>query len=75
MRGKIKKERDTLEKVIVESQRRHEIRADFPAGEMANLLSAIFHGLFFLQVHEIYETDFNKYSDFIFDALKNELRK
>ncbi|MDR2779646.1 MAG: TetR/AcrR family transcriptional regulator [Synergistaceae bacterium] len=74
VRGKIKNERDMLEKVIVKSQRRHEIKMDFRAGEIANLLSAIFHGLFFLQIHEIYETDFTKYSDFIFDALKNELK-
>jgi TetR/AcrR family acrAB operon transcriptional repressor len=75
MHNKIKEERDMLEKVVAKSQRQHEIKTDFPAGEIANLLSAIFHGLFFLQIHEIYETDFTKYSDLIFDALKNELLK
>ncbi|MDR1511068.1 MAG: TetR/AcrR family transcriptional regulator [Synergistaceae bacterium] len=74
MRGMIKNERDMLEGIIAKSQQRHEIKTDFPAGEIASLLSAIFHGLFFLQIHEIYGTDFIKYSDFIFDALKNGLK-
>jgi TetR/AcrR family acrAB operon transcriptional repressor len=74
MHGRIKNERDILEEVVAQSQRRHEIRADFPADEIANILSAIFQGLFFLQVHEVYETDFARYSDFIFDALENELK-
>jgi TetR/AcrR family acrAB operon transcriptional repressor len=72
--GMIKGERDMLEEVIAKSQRLNEIKTDFPAGEIANLLSAIFYGLFFLQIHDIYEMDFTKYSGFIFDALKNELK-
>jgi TetR/AcrR family acrAB operon transcriptional repressor len=74
MHDLVKNERDMLEGVITKLQCQHEINTNFPANEIANLLSAIFHGLLFLQLHGIYDMDFIKYSDFIFDAIKNELK-
>jgi TetR/AcrR family acrAB operon transcriptional repressor len=60
--------------VILRSQERSEIRADFPANEIAMLIFAIFHGMFFLQLHEMFSVDFAKYTNFIFDALEKELK-
>jgi TetR/AcrR family acrAB operon transcriptional repressor len=60
--------------VILRCQERGEVRADFPANEIATLIFAIFHGMFFLQLHGIFSRDFAKYTNFIFDALEKELR-
>jgi TetR/AcrR family acrAB operon transcriptional repressor len=60
--------------VILRCQERSEVRADFPANEIATLIFAIFHGIFFMQLHDIFSVDFPKYTNFIFDALEKELR-
>ena len=69
-----RREREMVRCVISRHQERHEVRADLPAHEIATLLSAIFHGMFFFQLSEIFNMDFAKYSNFIFDALEKELR-
>jgi TetR/AcrR family acrAB operon transcriptional repressor len=69
-----KYETEIIAGVILRCQERGEIRADFPAGEIAVLLSAIFHGMFFLQLSEIFSMDLAKYANFIFDALEKELK-
>jgi TetR/AcrR family acrAB operon transcriptional repressor len=69
-----RREREMIKCVISRHQERHEVRTDFPAHEIATLLSAIFHGMFFFQLSEIFSMDFAKYANFIFDALEKELR-
>ncbi|MDR0652432.1 MAG: TetR/AcrR family transcriptional regulator [Synergistaceae bacterium] len=69
-----RREREMVKRIISQHQERHEVRTDFPAHEIATLLSAIFHGMFFFQLSEIFSMDFAKYTDFIFDALEKELR-
>ena len=69
-----RRERETVGRIISRHQERHEVRADFPAHEIATLLSAIFHGMFFFQLSEMFNMDFAKYANFIFDALEKELR-
>jgi TetR/AcrR family acrAB operon transcriptional repressor len=69
-----RREREMVTRVISRHQERREVRADFPAHEIATLLSAIFHGMFFFQLSEIFSMDFAKYTDFIFGALEKELR-
>jgi TetR/AcrR family acrAB operon transcriptional repressor len=60
--------------VVLRCQERGEVRADFPANEIATLIFAIFHGMFFMQLHEMFSVDFSKYTNFIFDALEKELK-
>jgi TetR/AcrR family acrAB operon transcriptional repressor len=69
-----RREREIVKCIISRHQERHEVRTDFPAHEIATLLSAIFHGMFFFQLSEIFNMDFAKYTNFIFDALAKELR-
>ncbi|MDR1965742.1 MAG: TetR family transcriptional regulator [Synergistaceae bacterium] len=69
-----RREQEIVAKIIEESQRRREISGDLPAGDVAILVSAIFHGLVFLQFHELYGMDFSKYADFILNALENEMK-
>jgi TetR/AcrR family acrAB operon transcriptional repressor len=69
-----RREREMVIRVISRHQERREVRADFPAHEIAALLSAVFHGMLVFQLSEIFSMDFAKYSDFIFDALERELR-
>jgi TetR/AcrR family acrAB operon transcriptional repressor len=63
-----------VSKIISAAQQDHEIRADLPADELSILLSAVFHGLLILQVHEFYRIDFVNYADFIFDAIEKALK-
>jgi TetR/AcrR family acrAB operon transcriptional repressor len=67
-------ERNMVTDVIAKAQQAHEMRDDLPANELAILVLAVFHGLFFLQMHEFYLFDFVKYTDFIFDAIESELK-
>jgi TetR/AcrR family acrAB operon transcriptional repressor len=69
-----KDEREIITGVILRCQERNEIRPELPADEIAELLSAIFYGIFFLQLDEIFSMDFSKYTNFIFDALEKELK-
>jgi hypothetical protein len=68
------REQEMVRRVISRYQERHEVRTDCPAHEIATLLSAIFHGLFFFQLSELFSMDFAKYTNFIFDALEKGLR-
>jgi TetR/AcrR family acrAB operon transcriptional repressor len=68
------REREMITGVISRAQERKEIRRDMTAGELASILSAVFSGVLFFQLSEIYGTDFSKYADFIFDALEKELK-
>lgn len=73
----VKRDREIIavaEGVILRCQERNEIRADFPANEIATLLFAIFHGIFFLRLHELSSVNLAKYANFIFDALEKELK-
>jgi TetR/AcrR family acrAB operon transcriptional repressor len=68
------REREMIAGVISRAQERKEIRRDMTADELASILSAVFSGVLFFQLSEIYGTDFSKYADFIFDALAKELK-
>ncbi|MDR1651299.1 MAG: TetR/AcrR family transcriptional regulator [Synergistaceae bacterium] len=72
------REQELVSDIIGRAQADREIRGDIPAKEISLLLSAVFHGIFFYQIHgqmhELYEMDFAKYTDFIFSALERELR-
>ncbi|MDR1917160.1 MAG: TetR family transcriptional regulator [Synergistaceae bacterium] len=67
-------EREMVTLIIAKSQQRNEIISDYPADELAMLLSAIFHGLFFFQLHEFYKIDLSKYTDFLLDAIEKMLK-
>jgi TetR/AcrR family acrAB operon transcriptional repressor len=69
-----KYEKEIIAGVILRCQERGEVSADFPADEIAMMLSAIFHGMFFLQLHEVFSMDFAKHTNFIFDVLEKELK-
>ncbi|MDR1133363.1 MAG: TetR family transcriptional regulator [Synergistaceae bacterium] len=71
---KTRLELEMVKRVVALHQERHEVRTDFTAHEIATLLSAIFHGMFFFHLSEIFSMDFSKYTDFIFGALEKELR-
>lgn len=74
MSESVKHDSEMIADAILRSQERGEVRADFPANEIATLLFAIFHGMCFLQLHEVFSMDFVKYTNFIFDALEKELK-
>jgi TetR/AcrR family acrAB operon transcriptional repressor len=69
------KENAIVSKIIARSQERGEIASDYPPDEMTILLSAMFHGLFFFQIHELYMIDISKYSDFLFDLFEKALKR
>ncbi|MDR0764102.1 MAG: TetR family transcriptional regulator [Synergistaceae bacterium] len=69
-----KHDREIIAGVILRCQEKNEVRSDFPANEIAALLFAIFHGIFFLQMNEMFSMDFAKYTNFLFDALEKELK-
>jgi TetR/AcrR family acrAB operon transcriptional repressor len=71
---KTKHEKEIIAGAILRCQERGEVRADFPADEIAMMLSAIFHGMFFLQLHEVFSMDFAKHTNFILNALEKELK-
>jgi TetR/AcrR family acrAB operon transcriptional repressor len=74
IQGMIRREQEMVSAIIRRAQQNREIRDDLPAGDISLLMSAVFQGMFFYQIHEFYMMDFVKYSDFIFSALERELR-
>ncbi|MDR3332691.1 MAG: TetR family transcriptional regulator [Synergistaceae bacterium] len=67
-------ERDLVEELLRRSQERGDIRKDVSARDLSSLITAIFHGLFIFQIHGLYDLDFSRFADFIFDAFENEVR-
>ncbi|MDR1483151.1 MAG: TetR family transcriptional regulator [Synergistaceae bacterium] len=43
--------------------------------DLSVLITAIFHGLFIFQVLQLYDMDFSKYTDFVFDAFENAVKE
>jgi TetR/AcrR family acrAB operon transcriptional repressor len=67
-------ERDMVKQIFVMAQEDGTVRRELPAHDIATLLTAIFHGLFIFQFHEVYDLDFSRYTDFLFDAFEKEIK-
>jgi TetR/AcrR family acrAB operon transcriptional repressor len=65
--------RGLIASVISRCQETGEMRLDFPVQEIATFLSTVFHEMFFTRLNMIFDMDFEKYSNFIFDAIEKEL--
>jgi TetR/AcrR family acrAB operon transcriptional repressor len=72
MRDMARRELEMVSELVRRAQTAREIRSDIPPGDIAGLLSAIFYGMVFLQIHGLYRMDFSKYADSIFSALEKE---
>jgi TetR/AcrR family acrAB operon transcriptional repressor len=73
VRGMQLKENAVVTRIITRSRERGEIESEYSPEEISVLLSAMMHGFFFIQIHDIYMVDLPKYVDFFFDMLEKAL--
>ncbi len=67
--GKIEQECDMLEKCLAGLQERGKIRGDVAPRKLAEILCAVFHGIFIAQLTEMWPQDFSSHVDFIIHSL------
>lgn len=69
---KIEQECSMLEKCLAGLQERQQIRMDVAPRELAEILGAVFHGIFVAQLSEMWPQDFSLHVDFIIHSLIEE---
>lgn len=72
----VDKEQAFVERVLAKSQKNGSLCEDLSARDLATMISVIFHGMFLFALTNLYrkELDFEKYTDFIFNAFYSELK-
>lgn len=70
---RMEKERETLEKLLLASQKGGAIRKDVSPRKLALLIGTVFQGIFICQIEGFFKEDSAEFIDFIFDAFKKEL--
>ncbi|MDL2298696.1 TetR/AcrR family transcriptional regulator [Synergistaceae bacterium OttesenSCG-928-D05] len=72
---RIDKETKMIEQILTKMQKEGSIRKELSARNLATLITAMFHGMFVFSMKDVYgaEMDYEKYTDFIFDAFRKEM--
>jgi TetR/AcrR family acrAB operon transcriptional repressor len=73
-KGWAEEERKIVERLLTKAQQEGSIRGDVSAEELSAVIIAIFHGLLLFQMFGIFTIDLLKQTDFILDALSEQLR-